>query len=122
MDGATARRAERIRTAVRGLGKRGPGRRYPEALKREVLAYLAERRKAGRGHATVAVELGIPERSIKLWSEAPRPSGAPTFVAMTLGPAASDAPAPRIVVHGPAGVRVEGLDVATLADLLRRLA
>jgi hypothetical protein len=26
-----------------------------------------------------------------------------------------------LVVLGPAGVRIEGLDVATLADLLRRL-
>jgi hypothetical protein len=122
MDAATARRAERIRLAVKGLGKRGPGRRYPEALKREVLAYLAERRKVGRGPATVAVELGIPERSVKLWSEAPRPSGAPTFVAMSVGTAANDASVPRIVVHGPTGVRVDGLDVAALADLLRRLA
>jgi len=59
-------------------------------VKREVLAYLAERRKAERGPATVAGELGIPERSIKLWSEAPRPTGAPTFVAMTVGSGASD--------------------------------
>jgi len=122
MGDVTARRVEQIRAAVRGLGKRGPGRRYPEAVKREVLAYLAERRKAGRGPATVAVELGIPKRSIKLWSEAPRPTGTASFVAMTMAPVVSEAPAPRIVVHGPAGVRVEGLDVETLADLLRRLA
>ena len=27
-----------------------------------------------------------------------------------------------LVVHGPGGLRVEGLDVAALAELLRRLA
>ncbi len=34
-----------------------------------------------------------------------------------------DAPAmPRIVVHGPGGVQVEGVDLAGVAELLRRLA
>ncbi len=122
MDTQTRKKAAEIRAAIRALGTRGQGRRYPESLKRAVLAYLAERRKVGRGLATTSAELGIPERSIKLWSSSPRPSSSPTFVAMEVADAAEASPAPRIVVHALGGVRVEGLDVASLADLLRRLA
>lgn len=90
MDGQTMKTAARIRSAVKSLGKRGPGRRYPEAVNRDVLAYLAERRRAGRGIAATSTELGIPERSTKLWSGAPRPSSAPTFVPVTVATAAED--------------------------------
>lgn len=121
MDGQMMKTAARIRATVKSLGKRGPGRRYPEAVKRDVLAYLAERRRAGRGIAATSTELGIPERSIKLWAGAPRPSSAPMFVPVTVATATEDTSAPRIVVYGP-GFRVEGLDVPALADLLRRLA
>jgi hypothetical protein len=117
----TTAKAAAIKAAVRKLGMRGAGRRYPETLKREVLAYLAERRKEGRGYATVSAELGIPRRSLKLWSAAPRQTANPRFVAMTIGEAAP-APVSGIVVHAPGGLRIEGLDLGGLVELLRRLA
>jgi hypothetical protein len=42
----------------------------------------------------------------------------PGFVPVTV----VDGPPDQIVVHGQHGVRVEGLDLARLAELLRRLA
>ena len=122
MDNATRRAAAAIRATVEKLGPRGKGRRYPEAVKREVLAYLAERRKVGRGLKTTSAEPGIPERSIKIWSSAPRPSSALRFIPMEVGDAPDVSPAAGIVVHAPGSMRIEGLDVASLADLLRRLA
>lgn len=122
MDTETTKTAAQIRAEVRALGTRGQGRRYPETLKRDVLAYAAERGKAGRGLAATSAELGIPERSIKLWSSTPRPSSTPKFVAMAVEGAPEVPPAPHIVVHAPGGLRIEGLDVALLAELLRRLA
>lgn len=123
VDARTTEKAAQIRGAVRALGKRGPGRRYPEKLKSEVPAYLGERRRAGRGRASAAAELGIPERSIKLWSAAPRPSGNASFVPVTVsGPEVAPGVRPCITVHAPGGVRIEGLDVAGVAELLRRLA
>jgi hypothetical protein len=122
MDKQTTRKAAEIRAAVRALGTRGQGRRYPEALKRKVLTYLAGRRKAGRGLRTASAELGIPQRSITLWSISPRPLSSPKFVPVTVdATTAAEVPEPRLVVLGPIGVRIEGLDVAMLADLLRRL-
>lgn len=115
----TTKTAGEIRAAVRALGMRGQGRRYPESLKRDALAYLAKRRTVGRGIATTSAELGIPRRSLKLWAATPAATSEPRLIAMTVDDAA---PARGIVVHAPGGVRVEGPDVAMLADLLRRLA
>jgi hypothetical protein len=112
------KKASELRAAVRALGTRGQGRRYPEQVKRDVLAYLADRRKAGRGVRTVAQEVGIPWKTVKLWAAPPRPAPPPSFVPMKLVTESGREP---IVVHaGP--LRIEGLDVAALADLLRRLA
>ena len=122
MDEATKRAAGRIRAAVATISPRGQGRRYPEELKREVVAYLTARREAGRGLKTTSVELGIPERSIKLWSSTPRPSGKPAFVPMVVTAPSAERTAPEIVVHAPGGIRIEGLDLAALAEFVRRLA
>lgn len=122
MDTQTTKTAAEIRATIRRLGPRGKGRRYPEELKRDALGYVAERRKVGRGLRTASAELGIPERSLHMWSSAPRSSSTPSFIAMTLADVPEPRPAGGIVVHAPGGVRVEGLDVASLADLLRRLA
>jgi hypothetical protein len=111
--------AGELRAAVRALGTRGQGRRYPEALKRDVLAHLAERRKVGRGIATTSAEIGIPRKTLKLWAATPRAPGAPSFVPMTI--VERDDRGRAIVVHAPGGIRIEGLDVVALADLLRRL-
>jgi hypothetical protein len=117
-----AKRAAVFRVAVRRLGTRGVGRRYPEEMKREALAYLAERRLGGGGVASAASELGLRKRTLMLWAAAPRPTGAARFVPMAVvADASPPAAASAIVVHAR-GLRVEGLDVATLADLLRRLA
>ncbi len=114
------KRAAVFRVAVRRLGTRGVGRRYPEELKREALGYLGERRREGASVASVAKELGMRERTLTLCAAAPRPTGKVSFVPMAV---VADAPptASAIVVHAR-GLRVEGLDVAMLADLLRRLA
>jgi hypothetical protein len=87
-------------------------------MKREALAYLAERRRAGGGVASVASELGIPKRTLKPWAAAPRPTGNAKFVPMAV---VANGPGTAAIVVRAGGLRVEGLDVATLADLLRRL-
>lgn len=115
-----AKRAAVFRVAVRRLGTRGVGRRYPEELKGEALAYLGDRRREGASIESVAKELGMRERTLTLWAAAPRPTGKAPFVPMEL--VADGAPIPTAIVLHAGGLRVEGLDVATLADLLRRLA
>ena len=110
--------AAAFREAVRRAGLRGAGRRYPAELRRQGAAYLAARREAGGTVSAVLRELGVRRDTLAGWA---RPTGAPRkprFVPVTV----VGGVAGLIVVHGPHGVRVEGLDVAGVAELLRRLA
>ena len=66
--------------------------------------------------------MGLAGKSLRQWatsaSEAPerfRP------VEMVQDKAAPARATPALVVHGPGGLRIEGLDVESLAVLLRRL-
>ena len=109
-----------FREAVKRAGRRGPGRRYPEDVRRRGAAYLRARQAAGAPLSAVLRELWVRRETLAGWAT-PAKTGAdqsPRFVPV----AVVDTPAGRIVVHGPGGIRVEGLDVAGLADLLRRLA
>jgi hypothetical protein len=110
------REAVAFREAVKRAGRRGPGRRYPADVRRRGAAYLRARQAAGAPLSAVVRELGVRRETLVSWAAPLEPT--PRFVPV----AVIDAPAGPIVVHGPGGVRIEGLDLATLADLLRRLA
>ncbi|MGB8931784.1 MAG: hypothetical protein WCC48_11110 [Anaeromyxobacteraceae bacterium] len=110
--------AAAFREAVRRAGKRGPGKRYPAELRRRGAAYLKARQAAGAPLSAVLRELGVRRETLAGWSAPEEIAERPRFVPV----AVVEAPAGRIVVHGPGGLRIEGLDVAGVAELLRRLA
>ncbi len=112
------REAAAFREAVRRAGKRGPGKRYPAELQRRGAEYLRVRRAAGAPLSAVLRELGMRRETLAGWVAPPAPKETPRFVPVTV----VETPAGRLVVHGPGGVRVEGLDVAGVAELLQRLA
>ena len=108
-----------FRAAARRLGPAGPGLRYPRDLRRMALEYLRARRAAGAATSTVAAELGLGCGTLERWADESREHDGPVFVPVQVEPTPAAAP---ILVHSPSGLRIEGLDVAALADLLRRLA
>ena len=110
--------AAAFRDAVRRAGRRGPGRRYPAELRRRGAEYLRARQGAGAPLSAILRELGVRRETLAGWAAPMDPAARSRFVPVTV----MEAPAGRIVVHGSGGVRVEGLDVAGVADLLRRLA
>jgi transposase len=111
------REAAAFRAAVRHAGRRNARQRYPAAVRRQGVTYLAARRASRATASAVARELAV-RRDTLLWWTRPRRASKPGFVPVTV----VDGPADRIVVHGPRGVRVEGMDLAGVAELLRRLA
>ena len=113
--------AAEFRAAVRRAGPRGAGRRYPSALRRVAVEYFRRRRAAGATLAAISRELGVKRHTLIGWTAAPEAAAAlPRFVPVSV---VAETPATsRIIVHGPGGVRVEGLDLAGVAELLRRLA
>jgi len=112
------REAAAIREAIRKWGRRGPGRRYPAELKRQGEAYLRARHAAGATTSAAARELGLRRHTLESWMGSASLERPPLFLPVSV----TEEPTWRVVVHGPAGLRIEGLDVAGVAELLRRLA
>ena len=110
--------AAAFREAVRRAGRRGAGRRYPAELRRQGAAYLVARRAAGAKTSAVLRELCVRRDTLAGWSKRAGAIAKPRFVPVRV----VEGPATRIVIHGPLGLRVEGLDLAGVAELLRRLA
>jgi len=99
----------------RELGDReGAERRYSVGLRQQAVAYWQAREAAGDGMRTVATALGIAPVSLRRWAQHAR------FRPVRL---LEDAPVrPQlVVVVDAAGVRVEGVDVETAAQLIARL-
>jgi transposase len=115
-------RAEVLRAALAGRG--GRGRAYPEALRRRAVAYFYERREEGAAVADIGPEIGLSWSTLARWEREMRghDEPSPTFELVHVASSATTASSQGFVVHGPAGLRVEGLDMDGLVELLRRLS
>ena len=118
---------EELKSEVAKLGPRGRGRPYPKGLLEKILSYTVARRRQGAKLVEVAAELGLHDQALSRWLGERRASkrfdrvdvvaAAPAAAA----PAApTSAPSP-IVVHGARGLRIEGLELAAVAELVRRV-
>jgi hypothetical protein len=95
--------------------------RYPERLRRKVIAIARRRRAHGGGLATIARELGLAEWTVNLWL---RKTTAPVLRAVEIMPATPPSAATAVttpVLITPQGVRIEGATIDALATLLRAL-
>lgn len=117
----------RIRKQLEAARQRSAGRtQYPSELKAEVVVAAAALQDAGSSRQAASRELGLNPVTLSEWQrkaasedDGPDASMLPVAV-ITEREVLHNAQHP--VVHGPLGVRVEGLDVEGVADLLRRLA
>ena len=96
----------------RGRGRQG----YPAELREAVVAYAARRKAERVSQSKVAAELGMSEQTLCYWRALARQRGGLAPVAIV-----ECAPERRegVVECGP--LRVRGLDVSGVAELLRRL-
>jgi predicted transcriptional regulator len=90
----------------------------PEALRAEIAAYAEQRRAVGARVEVIARETGVSGESLRRWM-AGAPRRRPAMVAVEIRPERGGA---GVVLLTPGGYRVEGLDVAGAAALLRQLA
>ena len=120
----------RLQAALSRVAGTGRGRRYPKRLQRRVVEHYRLRSSQGLSDREIAAELGIPWQTIRRWHEqTPQPAVAspdsPAFeLVQIVDPAAPTAPSARstLVVRGPAGLCIEGLDLDAVAELFRRLS
>ena len=104
--------SELKRRLARGRGRQG----YSADLKEAVLAYAARRRAERVSQDKVASELGMSAQTLGYWRALARQRGRMTPVTIV----APAEPQRELVVEcGP--LRVRGLDVNSVAELLRRL-
>jgi len=100
------------------MERRGRGCRYPKGLLEGLLGYTVARRRQGATLLTIGDELGVSWRTLGRWLSGRKQ-------VRKFQPVQLVAPAEpvkrEVVVHGPCGVRIEGLDVEGVAQLVRRL-
>lgn len=95
--------------------ERSPGGRITDALRREVVAVVARARKTGLGYREIAEGLGVSFHTMMGWRQRDkRHRMQPVKV--------SAPPRPAPTVHGPRGMRIEGLTLAEVAELWLRLS
>jgi len=110
--------AERIAAAQR---RRRRGKVYPPELRRDVESYLRDRLGAGGSPYAVARELGVSQTTLTRWRlEARRDPGLPHLRPVSVLPTPPTFSG-AISVQGPRGLRIEGLDLGAVAELIRRL-
>jgi len=111
---------EELKVELSKLGPRGRGRAYPKGLLEKLLSYTVARRRQGASIIEVASEVGINFRTLARWLGA-RKTARFGRVEMIAAPVTTAAAATAVVVHGPRGLRIEGLDLAAVAELVRRV-
>jgi transposase len=95
-------------------------KRYGVELKQRALGYLRGREAEGGTSWVVSQELGLGWQTLRRWAAGPsKRRGA--FRRVAVGAGSLQAAPGGVVVHGPHGLRIEGLGVAELAALLRAL-
>lgn len=115
-----------LKAEVEALGPRSPSRRFPEELKQRVARWARGEVERGVGTAAVANQVGIPWESISRWGgRRPRLGRAEPKLRQVR--VVTGAEPERLVgargalLKSPGGFVVEGLDVPTLVEVLRRL-
>ncbi len=102
------RRVRKARSGGRG--------RYPAKLREAVLAYASRAKRRGTSGAKEASELGMSVQTLQYWRSAARRRGRLMPVAVV----AERAPERDVVIEC-GQVRVRGLDLDGVAELLKRL-
>jgi transposase len=116
---------EEFRQQVRARGGVGPRTRYTPEQRQQAVEYVRERKQQGVSVEEVARQLGMSSWTLSRWSSATRrgeqePARA-ALVPVEVKTARGETRAGGLVVHGPGGVRVEGVSVEDAVRLLRGL-
>jgi transposase len=97
--------------------------RYPEEVWRAGASYSESRVKDGVGLAKVAAELGVKPHTLNYWRAKQRPDRVKQNTLRPVTLRAEPTPsATGLVVYGPRGLRIEGVDIKTLGALIRELS
>jgi transposase-like protein len=91
-------------------------RRYPVVLRGAALDYADRAKRQGKSYAKVAAEVGLSVQTLQYWRAAARRRPGLTPVTIIAEPVRE-----RELVIECGALRVRGLDLASVAELLKRL-
>lgn len=91
--------------------------RCPANLRNEVVSYVASRRDSGSSVMEIAADLGVSDSTLTRWMTAEKNKKGSMSAVRVKETAMSSG----VVLVTPRGYRIEGLDVASAAHLLRSL-
>jgi transposase-like protein len=115
--------ATKFRSGVAALhqrGRRRPG--YPSDLKALAKQYTELATDAGRTRQQIARSLGIDPNTVRAWAGPRKEKKAPQGMRrVEVVETAEPRPKNNLVVRGPNGLTVEGLDINGVVQLLRAL-
>jgi hypothetical protein len=113
-------KAEELAAAIEGLERsKRKRRKYPAELRQKVIDYVREQRASGVQLKSIGERLGVSATLLHRWEIKPASKFRRVEVSATPAPVASTS---RCVLHASHGVRVEGLVLHELIEILRRLA
>ena len=114
---------EKLLATIKRMRRRN-ARRWPEWLRRDVLAFAMRGRAERRTWCQIADDLGMSSQTVRRWCLLAAPVAAPVTLApvevVHLSRPAAE-PVLTLSLTTPAGYRIDGLDVARVSALLRSL-
>jgi hypothetical protein len=109
--------------------RRSPTGRVSAKLRREVLPAIEAAHESGLAYSKIAKALGLREKLLTRWRSKERGIADPRGIQCTSDGSLLPVRLPwsaaglgRLTVHGPGGLRVEGLSIDEVAELFRRFA
>lgn len=113
----------RLAAASYNRDRRKPGWRYPAELRRIAMTYCEARRRAGVQQGEIAKELGIPSTTLSGWFKAEAVGVAVTAPVARFHPIVvrpvEEVASSSLRVITPGGLRIEGLGLGQLFELVR---
>ena len=103
-----------LRRMIASLARNRYKRRYPPALRARLVAFV--KAHPDQSMTTLATTLGMARQTLEKIAAEPRTAIVP--VKVRADPKASSA----LIIRGPRGIVVEGLDVAGAVELIRALS
>lgn len=116
-----------IRAEVEAMvGRRGRTNPFREDVRRRAVEYFFERRKQKISPANIALEIGIGLGTLRSWTSPKKRSAVAMvpkgFERVEITENVAQFAKTQVVVRGPGGLCIEGLDIDSLAELIRRLS
>lgn len=118
---------ERLRREIARIKAKGGCPHFQPALRTEVVAWYQAQLSLGIRAEAACREIGLAANTLRRWAQeesgaSARSSSSETTSAAFIPVTVASTTAMTLRVLGPAGLRIEGLDLTALAELLRRLA